>query len=84
MKIVKPCNCLDNVVCNYRIRALEENPSIVRKQFVPCTLATPFNILVGKEWPDLMSKLKSKTVIFAHNILNLFYLQHILKRLTGQ
>ena len=39
--------------------------------------------LVEKEWPDFMSKLKSKTVIFAHNILSMYYLQHILKRSTG-
>jgi hypothetical protein len=67
-----------------RIRALVESLSVVRKQFALCALASPFNVSTNVIWLKFISELKSITVIFSHNLLNLFGLQQFPKTLTGQ
>jgi hypothetical protein len=72
---------LDEHIC--RILVLVRSLSVARKLFAPRALASPFNVVGKVIWPKFMSELKSVTVIFSHNLLNLLVLQQFPKTLTG-
>jgi len=67
-----------------RTRVLVGGLLVVRKLFVRCTLADPFDVAMETFWPKCTIKLKSITVIFSYNLLYLLALQQFTKTLTGQ
>ena len=77
-------SCLDTDEHICRIRVLASSLSVVRKRSSLCALAGPFNVSMKIIGPKFISELKSITLIFSHNLLNLFALQLFSKILTGQ
>jgi hypothetical protein len=71
-------SCLDIVEHICQNDVLAKSLSVVRRLFVQCSLAGPFNGTMKVLWPESMDELKSTTTIFSHNLLNLFALQQII------
>ena len=67
--------CRDIVERIRRIVFWEESLTVVRRLFVRCTLAGPFNESVKVLWPKPTGDFKSIPTIFSHNLLYLFGLQ---------
>jgi len=76
------CHGIGEHIC--RNLVLAGSLSVVKKQSVRCTLASPFNKSRKVLWPKFMGELKSITIIFSHNLLYLFVLQQFTQKLMGQ
>ena len=76
--------CRDILERICRIASWEESLTVVRRLFVRCTLAGPFNETVKVLWPKSTGDFKSIPIIFSHNLLYLFDLQQFTHKLMGQ
>ena len=76
------CHNIAERIC--RIVFWEESLTVVRRLFVRCTLAGPFNESVKVLWPKPTGDFKSIPTIFSHNLLYLFGLQQFAYKLMGQ
>jgi hypothetical protein len=77
-------DCRDTGEHKYRIGTWAKSPEVVRRRFVLCASANPFNVEAKAFWPKSKDELKSKTTIFSRNLLYFYDLQQFSKTLTGQ
>ena len=77
-------DCLRVCQRTCRIVSWEESLIVARRQFVQCTLASPFKNLLKVLWPKSMGNFKSIPIIFSRNLLYLLMLQQFTHKLMGQ